>query len=91
LRGETIDWSADYGDFLMHGVKTFRSYINGWYDGKLGTIFFADQRNPDIMRQICSVLAGYVWDKSNPYVMQADRALAALVHILGNRPKPVTR
>ena len=27
------------------------------------------------MRNICSVLAGYVWDKSNPYVTQAERAL----------------
>ena len=27
------------------------------------------------MKQICSVLAGYVWDKSNPYVAQPERAL----------------
>ena len=90
LRGETIDWSADYGDFLMHGVKTFRSYINGWYDGKLGTIFFADQRNPDIMRQICSVLAGYVWDKTNPYVAQPERALPLLAQIVKAKNKTTT-
>jgi hypothetical protein len=34
------------------------------------------------MRQICSVLAGYVWDKSNPYVAQASRALGLLARIL---------
>jgi len=50
--------------------------------GKLPTIFFAANRNPDVMRQICSVLAGYVWDKSNPYVTQADRALGLLAKIL---------
>jgi hypothetical protein len=37
------------------------------------------------MRQICSVLAGYVWDKSNPYVAQADRALGVLVKVLQAR------
>jgi hypothetical protein len=62
-------------------VNTFRSYVNAWYDEKLPTILFAASRNPDVMRQICSVLAGYVWDKANPYVAQADRALRALASI----------
>jgi hypothetical protein len=30
------------------------------------------------MRKICSVLAGYVWDKSNPYVTHAERALSLI-------------
>lgn len=81
LRGEAVDWQADYADYVMQGVDTFRSYVNAWYDDKLPTILFAAQRNPEIMRQICSVLAGYVWDKSNPYVSQADRALRALAAI----------
>ena len=34
------------------------------------------------MRQVCSVLAGYVWDKNTPYVTQADRALVALTKVL---------
>jgi flavin-dependent dehydrogenase len=81
LRGETVNWQTDYADYLMQGVNTFRSYVNAWYDEKLPTILFAASRNPDVMRQICSVLAGYVWDKSNPYVAQADRALRALASI----------
>ena len=84
LRGETVDWQADYADHVMQGVNTFRSYVTAWYDDKLPAILFAAQRNPEIMRQICSVLAGYVWDKSNPYVAQADRALRALATISGN-------
>lgn len=78
LRGEKVDWQADYGDYLMQGVNTFRAYIKAWYDGKFPTILFAAQRNPAVMRQICSVLAGYVWDTSNPYVTQAERGLRAL-------------
>jgi len=81
LRGEAVDWQTDYADHVMQGVNTFRSYVNAWYDEKLPTILFAAQRNPGVMQQICSVLAGYVWDKSNPYVAQADRALRALATI----------
>jgi flavin-dependent dehydrogenase len=82
LRGETVDWQVEYADHVMQGINTFRAYVAGWYDGRLPQIFFAANRNPDIMRQICSVLAGYVWDRSNPYVMQADRALGLLAKIL---------
>jgi flavin-dependent dehydrogenase len=81
LRGETVDWQTDYADYVMQGVDTFRSYVTAWYDDKLPTILFAAQRNPGVMRQICSVLAGYVWDKTNPYVAHADRALRALATI----------
>jgi len=84
LRGEPVDWHADYADHVMQGINTFRAYVSAWYDGRLPQIFFAAHRNPDIMRQICSVLAGYVWDKSNPYVSQAERALSALTKILSS-------
>jgi flavin-dependent dehydrogenase len=81
LRGESVDWQREYAGYVMQGINTFRSYVTAWYDDKLPQIFFAPQRNPDIMKQICSVLAGYVWDKSNPYVTQADRALSLLARI----------
>ena len=84
LRGEPVDWQANYADHVMQGINTFRAYVSAWYDGRLPQIFFATQRNPDIMRQICSVLAGYVWDQSNPYVSQAERALSALTKILSS-------
>jgi flavin-dependent dehydrogenase len=81
LRGETVDWQRDYADHIMQGINTFRSYVSAWYDDKLPEIFFAPRRDPEIMKQICSVLAGYVWDKSNLYVTQADRALSLLARI----------
>jgi flavin-dependent dehydrogenase len=90
LRGEKVDWQKDYADEVMLGIDTFRAYVSGWYDGKLPTIFFAPNKNPDIMRQICSVLAGYVWDRSNPYVAQADRALGLLVQIIRRQQQPST-
>ena len=81
LQGQPVDWQTEYADHVMQGVNTFRAYVTAWYDDKLPTILFAARRNPDIMRQICSVLAGYVWDQSNPYVAQADRALGLLAKI----------
>jgi flavin-dependent dehydrogenase len=81
LRGQAVDWQSDYADYVMQGINTFRAYVTAWYDTNLHHIFFAAQRNPAIMKQICSVLAGYVWDTSNPYVTQADRALPLLAKV----------
>jgi flavin-dependent dehydrogenase len=78
LRGDNPDWKTEYTDHLMQGVNTFRTYVDAWYDGTLNNIFFAQNKDPAIMEKICSVLAGYVWDKSNPYVAHAPRALSLL-------------
>ena len=92
LRGEPVDWQIEYADHVMQGINTFRAYVGAWYDDRLPQILFAANKNPDIMRQVCSVLAGYVWDKTNPYVTQADRALGLLAKILngqaGRRQSP---
>ena len=85
LRGENVNWQTDYTDHVMQGINTFRAYVSAWYDGTLQNIFFAAKSNPDIMRQICSVLAGYVWDKSNPYVAQPERALPLLAKIVQSK------
>jgi flavin-dependent dehydrogenase len=82
LRGQHPNWHTEYADHLLQGVNTFRTYVNAWYDGRLGDIFFAPEIDADVMRKICSVLAGYVWDKSNPYVTQAERALSLLSTLL---------
>jgi flavin-dependent dehydrogenase len=87
LHGEPVDWQIEYADHLMQGINTFRAYVSAWYDGTLHEIFFAAQANPGIMRQICSVLAGYVWDKSNPYVAQPERALSLLAQIVKAKNK----
>ncbi len=82
LRGEHLDWQKEYADHLMQGVNTFRAYVNAWYDGTLPSVFFAPNKDPEIMRNICSVLAGYVWDEKNPYVTQAERALGLLRRVI---------
>ena len=71
----------------MQGINTFRAYVSAWYEGTLHDIFFAATANPGIMRQICSVLAGYVWDLDNPYVSQPERALLLLSKIVRTKAK----
>ena len=82
LRGEPVDWRREYADHVMHGINTFRVYVSAWYDGTLHDIFFAARSNAAILKQICSVLAGYVWDTSNPYVSHPERALPLLSKIV---------
>ena len=63
----------------MYGVETFRSFVNGWYDGDLQDVIFFEHKDPVIRRMICSVLAGYAWDAKNPYTgPQSARRLRAL-------------
>jgi len=82
LNGETIDWDKEYTEPMMQGVNTFRSYVMAWYEGTLDTIFFADKPNLEIKNMICSVLAGYVWDTTNPYVKNHDTALVKLAKLI---------
>ncbi len=82
LNGETIDWEKEYTEPMMQGVNTFRSYVMAWYDGTLGTIFFADKPDLEIKNKICSVLAGYVWDTSNSYVKNHGTALTKLAKLI---------
>jgi flavin-dependent dehydrogenase len=82
LNGEDIDWDTEYTEKVMQGVDVFRSYVNAWYEGTLDTIFFSGTFVPEIKNQICSVLAGYVWDNDNPYVRNHATAIKKLARII---------
>ncbi len=82
VKGETIDWQKDFHEYMYQGVEAFRSYVMSWYDGSLQDVFFTDEINDSFKRQICSVLAGYVWDTSNPFVKKHDKAIQNLAKVL---------
>ena len=82
LKGEKVDWSRDYDDVLSHGIGVFRSYVDAWYSGDLHTIFFVKGGDPEFKKQICSVLAGYVWDMSNPFVKKHKTLLKKLAKVI---------
>jgi flavin-dependent dehydrogenase len=82
LAGETVDWQTEYTDYIMRGVEVFKTYVKTWYTGDLQDVFFVDDENKDFKRQICSVLAGYVWDESNQFVKKHDRAITSLAKFI---------
>jgi len=82
LSGKQVDWETDYENEVKKGVNVFRSYVQGWYNGDLQTIFFADEINPEIKKQICSVLAGYVWDTTNPFIKKHKTILPTLAKVV---------
>lgn len=82
LKGLPYDWEKDFMVPTMRGVDVFRSYVLGWYDGSLQEIFFSSNINPIFKNQICSVLAGYVWDESNPFVKKHNSLIKTLSEVI---------
>ncbi|WP_289038396.1 NAD(P)/FAD-dependent oxidoreductase [uncultured Zobellia sp.] len=81
LKGEKVDWQTGYTDYMLEGVNVFSTYVKEWYTGNLQTIFFHSTENPVIKEQICAVLAGYVWDKTNPFVKNHNRLVKTVARI----------
>ncbi len=81
LNGEIVDWENDYAEHMRQGVQVFATYVKEWYTGNLQTIFFDGNENPLIKAQICSVLAGYVWDRTNPFVKNHHRLVKTVARV----------
>ncbi len=82
LNGEKVDWEKDYTGYIMKGVDVFRTYVSEWYTGNLQKIFFHRPENPIIKEQICAVLAGYVWDETNPFVKNHNRLVKTVAKVI---------
>lgn len=82
LAGKAVNWEQEYSEYILGGVAVFKTFIESWYEGSLQKIFFSASPNEKIKKQICSVLAGYVWDMENPFVKKHDRALSNLAKIV---------
>lgn len=81
LGGQAVDWQRDFADPLMVGVETFRTYVEGWYTGAFRDVVFYERAQPEIRRMISSILAGYAWDRNNPFVAEHARRLRMLAEI----------
>ena len=82
LSGEYVDWQTEYVDHLEYGIDVFRTYVNEWYTGNLQKIFFHANINPMMKKQLTSVLAGYVWDKNNPFVRKHGTIIKTLAQVV---------
>ena len=82
LIGEIVDWENDYSNYIRKGVNVFSTYVKEWYTENLQELFFHRPENPDVKEKICAVLAGYVWDESNPFVKKHNRAVKSVAHLI---------
>ena len=81
LSGEVVDWETDYAEPLRAGVDTFRVFVEAWYDGRFQDVIFATEQSERVREMICSILAGYAWDSTNPYVAESERRLNTLAEL----------
>lgn len=82
LNNEQVDWEIDYTAYISKGVAVFRTYIEEWYNGNLQKLFFHQPENKEIKKQICAVLAGYVWDETNPFITKHKRIVESVAHLI---------
>jgi flavin-dependent dehydrogenase len=82
LNGETVNWEKEYSDTMNAGIDVFRTYVNAWYSNELHQIIFAPKINELYKKQICSVLAGYVWDTTNPFVKKHKTLISTLAKVI---------
>ncbi|MBK6331868.1 MAG: tryptophan 7-halogenase [Bacteroidetes bacterium] len=87
LQNEDVDWEKEYMQPCMQGVNVFRTFVMGWYDGDLHTIFFSKNQSEEMRKQICSVLAGYVWDETNPFVRNHQKQVKTLAKFIKETQK----
>jgi len=73
---EVDAWSNTIQD--DDGVDTFRCFVEAWYAGGFQKIIFHQNASKEVREMICAILAGYAWDKRNPYVAENKRRLAVL-------------
>jgi len=81
LKGEPVNWESEFSEPLKHGVNTFRCFVESWYDGGFQDILFSKNQSNAVTEMICSILAGYAWDRSNPYVKNSKRRIETLVEL----------
>lgn len=84
LEGEKVDWEKEYSAYIRKGVEVFSTYVKEWYTGKLQDIFFHPSPSPQIKKQICAVLAGYVWNNKNPFVRNHEKRVGNLYKLIQN-------
>ncbi|CAH0992885.1 Tetracycline 7-halogenase [Sinobacterium norvegicum] len=81
LRGEEVCWQQQFAQPLGEGVDVFRTFVSSWYSHELQDIIFYGPQNTEIKGMISSVLAGYAWDKNNPYVDKSERRVRVLAEL----------
>jgi hypothetical protein len=86
-QGTEVNWEEEFTGYMKRGINVFTTYVQEWYTGNLQTLFFHQPENPDVKRKICAVLAGYVWDETNPFVKRHDKLIRNMAYLLNSGNK----
>lgn len=81
-QGIAVDWEEEFTGYMRRGIGVFTTYVKEWYTGNLQTLFFHRPENLDVKRKICAVLAGYVWDETNPFVKKHDNVIRNMAYLI---------
>ncbi|WP_158972354.1 NAD(P)/FAD-dependent oxidoreductase [Paraglaciecola sp. L3A3] len=81
LSGETIDWQVDYDEPLRKGIEVFKTFVMSWYDTGFQNVIFFQSEESEVKPMITSILAGYAWDETNPFVKSSTRGLRMLTKL----------
>ena len=81
LSGEAVDWDVEYDGAVGQAVGIFKVFVRSWYEGDLPRILLNPNKHGAIKQAITAVLGGYVTDKNNPFVRDAEKTLAAVVKL----------
>lgn len=87
FKSEPVDWQKEYVDYLKRGIDVFATYVREWYSGNLQKLIFHPSPRPQIKEQICAVLAGYVWDETNPFVKKHSRIVENMARLIDMEEK----
>jgi flavin-dependent dehydrogenase len=79
LRGLPVNWELEYEHILRRGIDVFRAYVTAWYDGRFQRVIFEPRQLVTIKVMICSILAGFAWDETNPMTQRCSKKLDAIV------------
>jgi flavin-dependent dehydrogenase len=81
LKGEKIDWQKEYAEPLQKGINVFKTFVTSWYDTSFQNVIFFQSEGAEIKPMITSILAGYAWDESNPFVKDTHRGIRMLTKL----------
>ena len=90
-QGTKVNWEEEFTGYMRRGIGVFTTYVKEWYTGNLQTLFFHQPENPDVKRKICAVLAGYVWDETNPFVKKHDNVIKNMAYMLNQEKEQLEK
>ena len=81
LSGETVEWQTEYEEPLRKGIEVFKTFVMSWYDTSFQNVIFFQDEESEVKPMITSILAGYAWDETNPFVKNSTRGLRMLTRL----------